>query len=210
MPNIATILKDEIRRLAKREIKVATGTTKQAVAQYRRDIARLKRLLHSQQKEIAFLKGQEKKRLGLRPTAEEPLEGVRFSARSVKAQRTRLKLSAADFGKLVGVSGLTIYHWESFDLRPLWRPVLPPPSSSLGGLVVVAGIGYKCKESLATMGSGSGGESWSRSMVEIGIGAADRPKVPGTLPPGTANADIKLPNPLVVNDLEKRPRSSIG
>ncbi len=118
MPNIAAVLRDEIRRLAKREIKVATSPTKQAVAQFRRDIARLKRELRTQAKEIAFLKGQERKRLGRPQTAEEPLEDVRFSPRSVKAQRRRLKLSAAAFGKLVGVSGLTIYHWESDKARP--------------------------------------------------------------------------------------------
>ncbi len=117
MPNIATVLRAEICRLAKREIKSATGTAKQAVAQFRRDIAKLKREVGTQAKEIAFLKGQEKRRLGLRPT-EEPLEGVRFSSRSVKAQRARLELSAADFGRLVGVSGLTIYHWESGEARP--------------------------------------------------------------------------------------------
>jgi hypothetical protein len=43
MPNIATVLKEEIRRLAKREIKASTTSTKGAVAQFRRDIARLKR-----------------------------------------------------------------------------------------------------------------------------------------------------------------------
>ena len=135
MPNITAILKTEISRLAKREIKAATSPTKKAVAQFRRDIARLKRLFHSQQKEIAFLKGQEKKRLGLRPTAEEPLEGVRFSARSVKAQRTRLKLSAADFGKLVGVSGLTIYHWESGKSRP--------GEANLAALVAIRKLGKR-------------------------------------------------------------------
>ena len=31
MPNIASVLKDEIRRLAKKEIKAQVGTTKQAV-----------------------------------------------------------------------------------------------------------------------------------------------------------------------------------
>jgi DNA-binding transcriptional regulator YiaG len=36
----------------------------------------------------------------------------------VKAQRQRLKLSAADFGKLVGVSGLTVYNWEHGKGRP--------------------------------------------------------------------------------------------
>jgi DNA-binding transcriptional regulator YiaG len=120
MPNIATVLKEEIRRLAKREIKASTTTTKQAVAQYRRDIAKLKREMRSQAKEIAFLKAQERKRLGQpQPTnGEEELEGVRHSARSVQAQRKRLKLSAADFGKLVGVSGLTVYSWEHGKRRP--------------------------------------------------------------------------------------------
>ncbi len=120
MPNIATVLKEEIRRLAKREIKASTTTTKQAVAQYRRDIAKLNREMRSQAKEIAFLKAQERKRLGQpQPTnGEEELEGVRHSARSVQAQRKRLKLSAADFGKLVGVSGLTVYSWEHGKRRP--------------------------------------------------------------------------------------------
>ena len=36
----------------------------------------------------------------------------------LKAQRRRLKLSAADFGKLLGVSGLTIYNWEQGTTRP--------------------------------------------------------------------------------------------
>lgn len=119
MPNIAVVLKEEIRRLAKREIKANTSSTKGAVAQFRRDIAKLKRQVQTQQKEIIFLKNQEKKRLGQpQVQREEELEGVRFSARSVKAQRTRLKLSAKDYGKLVGVSGLTIYKWESGKSRP--------------------------------------------------------------------------------------------
>ena len=134
MPDLAAVLRTEICRLAKREIKSATGPTKQAVAQYRRDIARLKREVGTQAKEIAFLKGQEEKRLGLRPT-EEPLEGVRFSSRSVKAQRARLELSAADFGRLVGVSGLTIYHWESGEARP--------GKANLAALVAVRKLGKR-------------------------------------------------------------------
>jgi DNA-binding transcriptional regulator YiaG len=119
MSNLAVVIKDEIRRLAKREIKAATGSTKQAVAQYRRDIAKLKRLLQSQQKEIAFLKAQEQKRLGQPETKEDgELEGVRFSARSVRAQRKRLKLSILDYARLLGVSPLTIYHWEGGQGRP--------------------------------------------------------------------------------------------
>ena len=36
----------------------------------------------------------------------------------MKAQRSRLGLSAADYGKLVGVSGLTIHNWEHQKARP--------------------------------------------------------------------------------------------
>ena len=121
MPNIAAVLKDEIRRLTKREIKASTSSTKGAVAQYRRDIATLKRQMQTQGKEIAFLKAQERKRLGQGPTTEEPLEGVRFSARSVRAQRQRLGLSQPDYAKLVGVSAMTIYNWEAGKSRPRGR-----------------------------------------------------------------------------------------
>ena len=63
MPNIAVVLKEEISRLAKKEVKANTSSTKGAVAQFRRDIAKLKRLVQGQQKEIAFLKTQERSAL---------------------------------------------------------------------------------------------------------------------------------------------------
>jgi len=136
VPNIAAVLKDEIRRLARREIKAATSTTKQAVVQYRSDIAELKRDLQQQQKKTAFLEAQEQKRLGQPQAAEEgELEGVRHSARSVRAQRKRLGLSAADYGKLVGVSGLTVYTWEHGTYRPR--------KAQLAALVAGRGIGKR-------------------------------------------------------------------
>lgn len=141
MVSVSIVLKDMIRRLARREIKAQTSSTKQAVAQYRRDIAKLKRQVRDQQKEIGFLKAQEQKRLSQPQAKEEPEDGVRFSARSVKAQRKRLKLSAADYGKLVGVSGLTIYNWELGKSRPR--------KAQLAALVAVRGIGKR--EALAKL-----------------------------------------------------------
>ena len=135
MANFAAAIKEEICRLAKKEIKSATGSTKQAVTQYRRDIAKLKRLVQGQQKEISFLKVQEQKRLGQPQAADEPLEGIRFSARSVRAQRERLGLSQADYAKLVGVSPMTIYNWESGNSRPR--------SEQLAALVGVRKLGKR-------------------------------------------------------------------
>jgi DNA-binding transcriptional regulator YiaG len=136
MSNIAVVLKDEIRRLAKKEIKSNTSSTKGAVAQFRRDIAKLKRLVQAQQKEIAFLKTQEQKRLGQpQATGEEELEGVRFSARSVRAQRQRLGLRQADYAKLVGVASMTIYNWESGKSRPR--------KEQLAAFVALRGLGKR-------------------------------------------------------------------
>ena len=136
MPNIAGVLKEEIRRLAKKEIKAQVGTTKQAVAKYRSDIAKLKRSLSQQEREIKLLKKQQgQQQTGQSQLAEDELESIRFSARSVKAQRSRLGLSAADYGKLVGVSGLTIYNWEHEKARPR--------KAQLAALVAVRGIGRR-------------------------------------------------------------------
>jgi len=141
MADLAGALKEEIRRLARKEIRAETGTTKQAVAQYRREIAKLKRQVQEQQKKIAFLEGQERKRLEEPLAAEEATEGVRFSARSVKSQRERLGFSAADYAKLVGVSSLTIYNWEQGKTRPR--------KEQLAALVAVRGIGKR--EALAKL-----------------------------------------------------------
>lgn len=133
MPNIASVLKEEICRLAEKEVKAQVGKTQRASAQHRRDIANLKRVLGQQEKEIKLLK---KRAQASQPQAEEePSEGVRFSARSVKAQRSRLGLSAADYGKLVGVSGLTIYNWEHGKAKPR--------KAQLAALVAVRGIGKR-------------------------------------------------------------------
>ena len=135
MADLATALKDEIRRLARKEIKAETGTTKQAVAQYRREIAELKRQVKKQEKKIAFLEDRERKRLEQPETDVEAVEGARFSPRSVKSQRERLGFSAADYAKLVGVSSLTIYNWENGKSRPR--------KEQLAALVAVRGIGKR-------------------------------------------------------------------
>jgi len=43
---------------------------------------------------------------------EKAKERDKFSPDTIREERERLKLSAADYGRLVGVSHLTIYNWE--------------------------------------------------------------------------------------------------
>jgi DNA-binding transcriptional regulator YiaG len=119
MQNFAAALKDEIRRLARKEIRAQILAMKRAVGQYRHDIARIKRQLAACQRQIARVEAgatRGKRETSSDDAALQPRN--RFSSRSVRAQRKRLRLSAAEFGRLVGVSGQTIYQWEQGKSRP--------------------------------------------------------------------------------------------
>jgi DNA-binding transcriptional regulator YiaG len=135
MTTFAKALKDEIRRLARKEVKAQTGRTATAVAQYRREIARLKRKQREHERKIASLEAQARKAVAAPSAAAESNGDARYSARSAKAQRRRAGLSAADYAKLVGVSPLTIYNWEQGKARPRHQ--------QFAALVALRGIGKR-------------------------------------------------------------------
>ena len=135
MTTLAIALKDEIRRVARKEIKAQTGRTARAVAQYRREIAQLKRRQRELEKRLSFLESQSRNAPQSPATRAKVNGDARFSARSVKAQRRRTGLSAADYAKLVGVSPLTIYNWEHGKSRPR--------SEQLASLVALRGLGKR-------------------------------------------------------------------
>ncbi len=43
---------------------------------------------------------------------------MRFTAKGLRSQRERLGLSAAEYGKLIGVTDQTVYNWEHETARP--------------------------------------------------------------------------------------------
>ena len=116
MPNIATVLKDEITRLARKEIKSETAVLKKASSQHRRDIAELKRQISTLQKKVSILEKQVLRKTPVKVADDDT--NFRFTAKGLRSQRKRLGLSAADYGKLVGVAIQTIYNWESEISRP--------------------------------------------------------------------------------------------
>lgn len=117
MPNLATLLKSEILRLARKEVRTELESLRKASSRYRSEIADLKRRLDLLEKQQA----QVSKKILKKPAAMESPEGAarfRFSAKRLAAQRQKLGLSAADMGRLIGVSGQSIYHWEAGKSRP--------------------------------------------------------------------------------------------
>jgi DNA-binding transcriptional regulator YiaG len=117
MPNIATVLKEEILRLARKEVRKQTSVLKKMSAQYRKDIADMKRRISDLRHKVIPLQKQVLRGVSS-PPVEADGEHVRFTAKGLRSQRKRLELSAANYGKLIGVTGQTIYSWEGGTSRP--------------------------------------------------------------------------------------------
>ena len=117
MPNIAGVLREEIIRLARKEIRTQTNVLRKASAQYRKDIAEMKRRVSDLQRRVSPLEKQVLKDVPPQ-VAEVDARRVRFTAQGLRSQRQRLGLSAGDYGKLIGVTDQTIYNWERGQARP--------------------------------------------------------------------------------------------
>lgn len=117
MPNIQALMVSEIARVARKELRAEIAPLQKAVATYRRQIAALRR-------QVATLERTTSRAARSKPeaatTREEEQDGpaLRFSAAGLRKHRQRLGLSAADVAQLLGVSGLSIYKWESGKTRP--------------------------------------------------------------------------------------------
>lgn len=131
MPNLGTVLKAEISRLARKEVRSEVEALKKASSTYRREIAELKRQVATLERTLK----QTAKALPTPPAKQADQGRIRFSASGLKSHRARLGLSAADFGALVGVSALSIYNWE--------RGKAAPRQAQLQKLANVRGLGKK-------------------------------------------------------------------
>ena len=134
MPNIAVILKEEISRLARKEVRKQTDVMRKASAQYRKEIAELKRRLSDLQRTVNTVAKQAQKEAASIPPSTGK-QRVRFSAKGLRSHRNRLGLSAGDYGKLIGVTGQTVYKWENETVRPRAQQV--------EALAAIRGIGKK-------------------------------------------------------------------
>jgi len=120
MPDITSILKAEISRVARKEVRAEIETLKKASTSHRSAIADLRRQVVALEKELRRVsKGTTRQAAAATPDdANDSDTKRRFSATRLAAHRAKLGLSAANYGALVGVSGQTIYHWEQGKARP--------------------------------------------------------------------------------------------
>jgi DNA-binding transcriptional regulator YiaG len=119
VPNIASVLKEEISRIARKEMRGQLEPLRKAVAQQRRDIAALKREREALQREVRALKKRANaERKPAAATDDGSARQIRFSPVWLRNHREKLGLSQQQYGALVGVSGNTIWNWETGNALP--------------------------------------------------------------------------------------------
>lgn len=141
MSNLATLLKEEISKIVRKEVQDQVRELKQLVSKQSDALARLEKQSGSAKatvaekpaaekpaakkpaaKKSATKKPAAKKPAAKKPAAKKPAEDkrkqMRISPNTIKKHRKRLKLSQAELGELLKVSTNTVLRWEAGTSKP--------------------------------------------------------------------------------------------
>lgn len=118
MSNFAEQLKSEIARIARKESRADSKQVKKASAQYRAEIAALKRRMASLESSVARLLKQQTSHKAQDHANQNAMVTLRFRTEGFAALRKKLGLTAHQMAQLIGVSAQSVYHWEAGKSRP--------------------------------------------------------------------------------------------
>jgi DNA-binding transcriptional regulator YiaG len=139
MPNVAKVFREEIQRLARREVRAGLSglkrdniRLKKSVADLRGQLAGLARESRDLQKTVAPVVAE-------RESQATPDEAARLrpTAKGISALRRRLGLTQVQLGKLLGVSGQAVVLWEAKEGRVKMR------TSTLAAFAGIQSIGKR-------------------------------------------------------------------
>ena len=126
MPTLAVLLKEEISKIARKEVQDQVRELKQTVREQRDAIARLEKQI-GPAKAKAATKPAATKSAAAKPAAAKPAakasagdkrKQLRIAPNTIKKHRKRLKLSQAELGQLLNVSTNTVLRWEAGTSKP--------------------------------------------------------------------------------------------
>ena len=115
MSKLLSSLKDEIVRIARKEIRAETDALRKASSRHRAEIAELKRQL------ARLAKPTRKMVLGGEPASTSEAgttSNLRFRADGFRSHRERLGVTVKDMAALLDVSVQTVANWESGKTKP--------------------------------------------------------------------------------------------
>ncbi len=128
MTTFADSLKKEIARVARKELRDEIGALRKVSLQQRSDIAALKKQVKALQTQVNQLGRARPEPVRSAPPAAsvagavaprgKPGRKVVFTAERLKTQRARLGFTQEQMARLLGVSSLSIWKWESGGAMP--------------------------------------------------------------------------------------------
>ena len=118
MPNIALIFKNEIMRLARKEVKRATGSIYASVKDVKQQNSALKKRVAELERQLMVLQGKTAAAFGTPAAAESETPHTRLGASSIRKLRSRLNLNRHDMALLLDVNQNSIFLWEQAKAKP--------------------------------------------------------------------------------------------
>ena len=158
MSNIMKELKSEITRLARKEAIAIVEPIRKVNAAQRSLIAGLRRQIDAMQKELNGLKKSVSAPVTAIQATDAPKGRFWITGNGVKALRTRLGLTQAQFGKLAGVSVPTVIKWEGAKGKAPIRL-----KAAIARLQAIRKMGKKQAEEILGTGTAGGGKVKSRA-----------------------------------------------
>jgi DNA-binding transcriptional regulator YiaG len=122
MSQFSILLKKEISRIAKKEVRAEIIPAKKSSSQRRSEITELKQRVA--RLEAALRKLGSPSRANRAVAADEPDENspkLRFRSGGFATLRKKLNISAHEMATLLGVSAQSVYHWETGKSKPQAR-----------------------------------------------------------------------------------------
>ena len=135
MPKIEQVLKSEIIRLAKKQIRATCGPLARDVRELKRRVSQLSRTVAALDKMRAVMEAKRAAEGVKLEVPEEQAKAARLSPLLIKKLRARLGLSQGQLACLVGVSGPAVAFWEQGRSRP--------QGQNRAALVALRGLGRR-------------------------------------------------------------------
>lgn len=129
MTTYAESFKREVARVSKKEVRGEITPLRKATTTHRSEIAALKKTVKGLEATVRQLVKLANRAGAAEATAQAksakvekqtatPRKGVEFDAVAFAEHRKRMGLTQAQWAKVVGVSSLTIYNWETAGVQP--------------------------------------------------------------------------------------------
>jgi DNA-binding XRE family transcriptional regulator len=118
MSNLASALKSEVTRIARKEIRSQTEGLRKSLTATRSELKDVKQRLRVAEQALAARDNPARPAQPQDAAAEPPTRSPRFSRAWLLALRKRQGLTQTQLAQVIGVSALSVYNWESGRVRP--------------------------------------------------------------------------------------------